>query len=87
MSEETVTEKGRPLSLRTLRLMHEMSQTELSPLMFMSRPRVSVIERQSANDLYVRTIRKYVEALGGRLELSVVFDDGFRVPLKVDKAD
>ena len=42
---------------------------------------VSSIEHQ--DDLLLSTLKQYVEGLGGRLELAVVFDDTERVVLDV----
>ncbi len=50
-----------------------MSQVEVAAEMGVTQANVSRIER--ASDLQLSTLDKYVRALGGRLELRVVFDD------------
>lgn len=47
----------------------------------MVQPSVSRLERQT--DLYVSTLRRYIEAIGGRLEIHAVFPD-FDVELRLD---
>lgn len=46
----------------------------------MSQAQVSRIEHQA--DLYLSTLVSYLEALGGRLELTAIFD-GARVPITI----
>jgi predicted transcriptional regulator len=46
-----------------------------------SQPRVSKLEHQV--DARVSTLKAYVRALGGELEISAVFDDE-RIPLHLD---
>jgi predicted transcriptional regulator len=48
-----------------------VTQVELADVLGVRQPNVSRIERQE--DLFVSTLRQYVEALGGRLELTAVF--------------
>lgn len=62
------------ITLAELRRAREFTQTQLAAALDVRQPAVSKIERQT--DLYVSTMRSYIEALGGRLELVAVFDDG-----------
>lgn len=59
--------------LRELRQARNMTQVTLAQRLQMVQPSVSRLERQT--DLYVSTLRRYIEAAGGRLEIRVVFDD------------
>lgn len=68
-------------SLGELRKAREMTQVELARVLDVGQPNVSRIEQQVA-DARISSIREYVEALGGRLELTAVFDDE-RIPLAV----
>lgn len=61
-------------TLRELRAARRLTQTELARSLRVSQAQVSRIESQA--DLYLSTLRTYVEALGGALELRVVFGDG-----------
>jgi transcriptional regulator with XRE-family HTH domain len=59
--------------LHELRHARRMTQVALSEQLRMVQPSVSRLERQT--DMYVNTLRRYIEALGGRLEIHAVFDD------------
>jgi predicted transcriptional regulator len=61
--------------LRLAELRHELhlAQEELARALDVSQSNVSRIER--AEDLYLSTLRGYVEALGGRLEINAVFPE------------
>ncbi len=68
------------MALGDLRRARGLTQTDVARTLSVSQARVSNVEHQS--DVYLSTLREYVEAMGGRLELSAVFDDD-RVDLKV----
>ena len=57
-----------------LRLARQQTQVALAERLDIPQTAVSRIERRT--DLLLSTMRGYVEALGGRLELRVVFPDG-----------
>ncbi|MGH2534443.1 MAG: helix-turn-helix domain-containing protein [Thermomicrobiales bacterium] len=61
------------LRLAELRNQHGKTQTQLAETMGVSQARVSQIE--SAENPYLETLREYVEALGGELEVRAVFPD------------
>lgn len=67
------------LTLSELRRAREMTQTQLATALESTQSGVSQIEKRT--DLYLSTIRSYVEALGGRLEVTAVFPDGV-VPIR-----
>ncbi len=56
-------------SLRQLRRQAGMGQAEIAKALRIKQPSVSRIERQT--DMYISTLRGYVEAMGGTLELVV----------------
>jgi DNA-binding XRE family transcriptional regulator len=70
-------------TLRELRKARELTQTQLAKSLRVSQAQVSRVESQT--DLYLSTLRSYVEAMGGELELRVVFGDGSWT--EVDLAD
>ncbi|HEX4517944.1 MAG TPA: XRE family transcriptional regulator [Gaiellaceae bacterium] len=76
-------ELERALTLAELRRAREMTQTQLASALEMKQGGVSRIEHQT--DLYVSTLRSFIEALGGQLEVTAVFPDGL-VPIR-DFAD
>jgi transcriptional regulator with XRE-family HTH domain len=55
--------------LKTLRLLAERSQEQIAQSLGVKQPSVLKIERQT--DLYLSTLRRFVEAAGGTLELRV----------------
>lgn len=67
-------ELARELTLADLRRAVEFTQRQLADVLEMTQPGISRVERQT--DLYLSTLRSYVEALGGELELRVVFPEG-----------
>jgi transcriptional regulator with XRE-family HTH domain len=58
-------------SLQALRKAAGKAQTEIASSLRISQPSVSKIEKQT--DMYLSTLRSYVEAVGGDLELVVRF--------------
>jgi transcriptional regulator with XRE-family HTH domain len=64
----------RELTLAEVRKARELTQKQLAAALDMTQPGVSAIEQRT--DLFVSTLRSYVEALGGRLEIAAVFPDG-----------
>jgi predicted transcriptional regulator len=66
-------------SLRELRRISEMSQAKIAETLKISQPAVSKIEKQT--DMYLSTLRSYVEAMGGELDVIVRLPN--RAPVKV----
>ncbi len=65
-------------NLRELRRAREMTQAELARRLERAQPAVAAMEK--TEDHLVSTVRAVVESLGGRLELTAVFDDQ-RIPI------
>lgn len=55
--------------LRELRRIAGKAQAEIATALDIKQPSVSKIEKQA--DMYLSTLRSYVEAVGGKLELTV----------------
>lgn len=76
-AEEKVAQVERAMRtferLYELRQKHGLTQAQLAELMQTHQTHVSRIE--NGQDLYLSTLRTYVEALGGRLEVSAVFGE------------
>ena len=66
-------------SLRELRRLSALSQAKLAKKLKISQPAVSKIEKQT--DMYLSTLRGYVEAMGGELDVIVRLPK--RRPVKV----
>jgi DNA-binding XRE family transcriptional regulator len=61
------------LALAELRATQGVTQQEMAKTLGVSQANISRIEHEE--DLYLSTLRGYVEALGGRLEVNAVFPD------------
>lgn len=70
MAEKLIAEEK---SLRQIRKAREYSQVTLSELLGMNQGDLSRFERRT--DAYLSTIRRYIEAMGGTLELIATFPD------------
>ena len=62
------------LALHELRKTRAVSQEELAAKLAVGQPAVAKLERRA--DMYVSNLRRYVEALGGTLEITARFPDG-----------
>ena len=62
------------MPLQELRRARELSQAQLARALETTQPEVSKIE--SRTDMYVSTLRSYIEAMGGKLEIVASFPDG-----------
>lgn len=62
------------MRLADVRRMRGLTQKTLADTMGLPQPEVSKIERRS--DLYLRTLRRFIEAAGGELVLLARFPDG-----------
>jgi len=60
-------------TLREIRKARELSQATVAELLGMNQGDLSKFERRT--DAYLSTVRRYVEALGGTLELIATFPD------------
>lgn len=61
------------IALVELRELRGASQTQIAEALGTSRPNVGRIEKEI--DVRLSTLERYVEALGGKLEIHAVFDD------------
>ena len=66
------TRKG--MSLSELRQDRRLSQRDLAVSMNKKQPNLSKMERNS--DMYVSTLRMFIEAMGGNMEIIAQFPDG-----------
>jgi DNA-binding transcriptional regulator YiaG len=62
------------LPLQELRRARELSQQSLAEALGGAQSTVSKLESQA--DMYVSTLRRYIEAMGGELEIIARFPDG-----------
>lgn len=79
------TEPQRVHLLQALREQRKVSQVALAALLGIRQPTVSKIERRE--DVALSTLRRYIEALGGTLQVTAQFADGrFEIHLDDDSA-
>ncbi|MGP8253766.1 MAG: XRE family transcriptional regulator [Terracidiphilus sp.] len=69
-----VKEELAKMPLHQLRNAREMTQTRLAELLEMDQGNISKLEQRT--DMYLSTLRSYVEAMGGELEIRAVFPEG-----------
>jgi len=62
------------LPLQELRQARALSQQELAEVLGLNQATVSKLERRT--DMYLSSLRRFVEAMGGELEISAHFPDG-----------
>jgi len=72
--EERVREATKEMALDELRTAREFTQAELSQVLRVDQGSISKLERRT--DMYIGTLRRYIEAMGGSLQIRAVFPDG-----------
>ena len=77
-SQETAEGKMKKLMkempLQELRQAYHMSQERLAAVLHTKQANVSRIERRT--DMYISTLRSYIEAMGGVLDITAKFPEG-----------
>ena len=68
-------------TLKDLRLAVAQTQEELAVTLGVGQDSISRLEKRS--DMLLSTLRRYIEAMGGKLELTAKFPD--RPPLVIDR--
>lgn len=61
------------VALSQIRERRQLTQKDIASVLEMSQANISRIEHQ--RDLYLSTLASYIEALGGTLKLTAVFED------------
>jgi len=73
------------LHLSQLRKARGLTQEVMAELLGVSQAEVSKMERRT--ELYVGTLRKFIEAMNGELVLAARFADGVEVPIRLADAE
>jgi DNA-binding Xre family transcriptional regulator len=68
------------MPLEELRSARNITQTHLAALLRITQASVSKMEKRT--DMYVSTLRAFVQAMGGELEIRAIFPDGI---VKIDQ--
>ncbi len=72
------------LHLAQLRKARGLTQEAVAELLGVSQAEVSKMERRS--ELYIGTLKKFIEAMNGELVLAARFADGVEVPITLGEA-
>jgi len=83
--ERGARELAEELHLAQLRKAKGLTQEAMAELLGVSQAEVSKTERRA--ELYVGTLRKFIEAMEGELVLAARFKDGVEVPIKLNEND
>lgn len=72
--DKWVTSELAKIPLAEVRKARQMTQVRLAEVLQVNQGAISKLERRS--DMYLSTLRSYIEAMGGQLEIRAVFPDG-----------
>jgi predicted transcriptional regulator len=72
------------MTLEELRKSRSLSQEDLASAMVVGQPAVAKLEKRA--DMHVSNLRRYIEALGGTLEITARFNDASAVISKVGES-
>jgi len=72
--ETRVRETLKAMPLDELREARELTQNQLAQSLRVSQGAVSKVERRT--DMYISTLRSYISAMGGDLQIRAVFPEG-----------
>lgn len=78
-NQDRVKEELRRMALEDLRSAKQATQTEMAELLDVPQSSISRIEQRA--DMYLSTLRNYVQAMGGVLQITAIFPDGGKVVL------
>jgi transcriptional regulator with XRE-family HTH domain len=74
LSETKAARLIQVMALNQLRAARTLTQEHLSTILGVEQAAISKLERRT--DMYVSTLRHFIEAMGGQLEIRAVFADG-----------
>lgn len=78
MADEMILEVGLQMMREELRL----SQKQVADIMGISQPAITQLE-QRGNELKLATLKRYIEAMGGKLSLDIELPTGKRVAFHI----
>ena len=71
------------MPLHELRAARQMTQEHLAQILGVNQAAISKMERRA--DMYISTLAKFIEAMGGKLEVRAAFPDGVVVLERLGK--
>jgi DNA-binding transcriptional regulator YiaG len=72
--ERSVTEAARVMTLHQLREARSLTQVNLAKVLHINQGAVSKMEKRA--DMYVSTLRNFIQAMGGQLQVKAIFPEG-----------
>jgi len=81
IAQQTMKLIAEEMTLRELRKARERSQKAVGEILDINQAAVSKIERRT--DMYISTLRSFIEAMGGELEIVARFPD--RAPIIINQ--
>jgi len=76
-NRQRVRDELRRMALDELRSAKQLTQAEMAEILDVPQSSISRIERRA--DMYLSTLRNYIHAIGGTLQIQAVFPDGCAV--------
>lgn len=73
-AEKKTAQMLQAMPLQELRLLRQISQEHLAELLEVKQANISRLEKRT--DMYVSTLRNYIEAIGGKLDIVARFPEG-----------
>ena len=73
-SEDKANQMIREMALDELRGALDLTQEHLAELLHVNQAAISKVERRS--DMYISTLRKIIEAMGGQLDIRAILPNG-----------
>lgn len=80
--QQTVDEMILETGLQLVREELNLSQKQLAELMGISQPAITQLE-QRGNELKIATLKRYIEAMGGKLSIDVELPTGKRIAFHI----
>lgn len=74
--KEQLLEEMRLYELKEARKQQDVTQKQLAERMGVSQKRVSSFESGDVDKTEIRTLRRYLDAIGGRLQVNAIMPDG-----------
>lgn len=74
--KEQLLEEMRLYELKEARKQQDVTQKQLAERMSVSQKRVSSLESGDVDKTEIRTLRRYLDAIGGRLQVNAIMPDG-----------
>lgn len=74
--KEQLLEEMRLYELKEARKQQDVTQKQLAERMDVSQKRVSSLESGDVDKTEIRTLRRYLDAIGGRLQVNAIMPDG-----------